>query len=360
VGHHEGNPEVYVLDVASGDLTNVSNSLLDDYDPLWSPDGHYLAFRRRDSYGHIHAVVRDLTADTEVELPITISSYAPMPWSPDSQHLFLTGNSDGMWCVIVYGVYSATSQNLACRDTYYATTLSPDTRWMLVEWYETEVELVDLESGRSRALNEVGYIDAEWAPDSHTFAYRNEDRSAICIYDVSVHRSKCLILPKTDGRSSIIGWSPTGQLAWAEEGFPAKFYVMEPNTDTFREIATIDKIPPAQVVYPYSRVWSPRGHFIGFTTYAGAYALDTVTGTLHNPVYGRGYIQHLQWSPDGQYMSASLSTGEVAVAHLSTGEVSLLENLIAWRHIDWAPDGTRFVGVCGDYLATNLCLVELP
>jgi hypothetical protein len=111
---------------------------------------------------------------------------------------------------------------------------------------------------------------------------------------------------------------------------------------------------------PLAWAWSPQGQFIGFKSIYGIYALDTETGTLDYPVRRLDDIEDLQWSSDGQYMSSSLSKEEVGVVHLLTGEILFIDGFISWQPISWAPDGTRFVGVCGEYGVTNLCLVELP
>ena len=44
VSHRDGNPEIYVLDIAAQTLANVTNNDAADLDPAWSPDGARLAF----------------------------------------------------------------------------------------------------------------------------------------------------------------------------------------------------------------------------------------------------------------------------------------------------------------------------
>lgn len=46
-GRDFGNAEIGVLDLASGELTNVTNHPARDSEPAWSRDGHWLAFTRR-------------------------------------------------------------------------------------------------------------------------------------------------------------------------------------------------------------------------------------------------------------------------------------------------------------------------
>ena len=46
-GRDFGNAEIGVLDLASGELTNVTNHPARDSEPAWSRDGRWLAFTRR-------------------------------------------------------------------------------------------------------------------------------------------------------------------------------------------------------------------------------------------------------------------------------------------------------------------------
>jgi TolB protein len=59
-GYRDLGAEVIVLDLASGQEVNVSNSEADDRGPVWSPDGEWLAFTSdRDGDEEIYAVRAD-------------------------------------------------------------------------------------------------------------------------------------------------------------------------------------------------------------------------------------------------------------------------------------------------------------
>jgi Tol biopolymer transport system component len=99
VGHHEGNPDVYVLDVSTHAVTNLSHSPFDDYNPIWSPDGQYLVFfHRQQPYAkeyilpwlaHVESGVI-----TEISAEPRFLRQDGVHWSADSQKIELTGYPD--------------------------------------------------------------------------------------------------------------------------------------------------------------------------------------------------------------------------------------------------------------------------
>ena len=92
VGHHEGNSEVYVMDMATRAMTNLSRSKYDDYNPIWSPDGHYLAyFHRQIPYSRDAFQLRVVEVATKRIYPATPDYGSIIPgyvrWTPDSKKL---------------------------------------------------------------------------------------------------------------------------------------------------------------------------------------------------------------------------------------------------------------------------------
>jgi len=50
-GPDRNNFDVYVKEIANGEMVRVTSDPAGDYHPVWSPDGRYLAFLRRQGTG---------------------------------------------------------------------------------------------------------------------------------------------------------------------------------------------------------------------------------------------------------------------------------------------------------------------
>ncbi len=90
----DGNPEIYLLDLNSLQLTRLTNNAATDTQPVWSPDGSRLAFTSdRENNQDIFLINRDasgllnLTANPAPD-------YEPA-WSPDGEWMAFTSERDG-------------------------------------------------------------------------------------------------------------------------------------------------------------------------------------------------------------------------------------------------------------------------
>lgn len=87
-----GRREVYVIDVTTGQLANLSKAPGDDYQPVWSPDGTRVVFvSARSGPGDLYLaeVPADLTRPVMDARPLTNTPYPDYEpaWSPDGTRL---------------------------------------------------------------------------------------------------------------------------------------------------------------------------------------------------------------------------------------------------------------------------------
>lgn len=92
---HDGNWEIYILDLNNGNVSRVTNGLAYDGTPVWSPDGKQIAFEshrsnkldiwRTDADG---SNLENLTADSDAY------NFSPA-WSPDGKTIVYTGWETG-------------------------------------------------------------------------------------------------------------------------------------------------------------------------------------------------------------------------------------------------------------------------
>jgi Tol biopolymer transport system component len=111
VSYRDGNSEIYLLDLRTGQLRNLTNHPGVDISPVWSPDGSQLAFESsRNGYQGISVidletgVIRDLTGHA-------YASQSPT-WSPDSRRIVFQSKRGPYWDLYMIDLQTGEIRNL--------------------------------------------------------------------------------------------------------------------------------------------------------------------------------------------------------------------------------------------------------
>jgi len=96
VGNQDGPADVYVLDLTTGDVANLTNTPEDEGDPTWSPDGSTLAFW---SLASGNQDIHTMPADGGAATPLTDdpADDADPSWSPGGATIAFSSNRSGNW-----------------------------------------------------------------------------------------------------------------------------------------------------------------------------------------------------------------------------------------------------------------------
>ncbi|HTY38405.1 MAG TPA: BamA/TamA family outer membrane protein [Bacteroidota bacterium] len=94
-----GKSDLYIFDLATRALKQLTNDIYEDRDPAWSPDGSTIVFSSdRDAdgkQGYLNLFSYDL-ATAEIEyVTIGTANYTSPAWSPDGKLLMFTSDIDG-------------------------------------------------------------------------------------------------------------------------------------------------------------------------------------------------------------------------------------------------------------------------
>jgi serine/threonine protein kinase len=86
--NRDGNPEIHVVDLASGSLARLTNNNADDWLPHWSPDGNKIAFTSNRT-GSYDLWMMNADGSGQAAL-VTTNAWDDYPrWAPDGQRLAL-------------------------------------------------------------------------------------------------------------------------------------------------------------------------------------------------------------------------------------------------------------------------------
>ncbi len=240
--NRDGNWELYILDVTSGDLQRVTDNLDFDGGASWSPDGAWLVYEGyRDDNLDIFIVRRDGS-----EGPIRLTEHAAPDfspvWSPDGRHIAFTswrgGNKD-IFMMSLDAVRDDQAVNLtktADRAEDHAV-FSPSGRYLAYHDRSAGLDLIYTQELRDATpVGEPlpigqGRFPA-WSPTGDTLAYAHTVNGRDYLLASSL--GAWAVAPQTyaaDGRLRQIDWSaitfapkPSGYLADIAGSAPPPLY----------------------------------------------------------------------------------------------------------------------------------------
>lgn len=309
VSRVDGNSDIYLLELESGDIQNLTDNEAKDDSPAWSPDGQQLAFvSDRDGFSNIYILNMDdqtLNQITYFDYPYWIYS---LIWSPDMSKIAFIGES-GLGAVYVVDI--ATGSILDLMEDWEEFGHETAAAWVMGS---QQVSLTK--------VNQNNYFDTN-------------------IYLVDIAEKNIIDFLATGGHDSNYSESPNGQYsAFITNGFehtPTQIlYITGSPAD--------DHIPLVeQLKYDvFSYVWSPdsqkmaviNGFQITDNKHIAIIDIETLTVTY---VTERAEFKSITWSPDSNQIAFILEAdGQdnlIAMSIDGTNRRVLQENvtLPAWR-----------------------------
>jgi len=303
VGHHEGNPEVYIQAVGSDNAVNVSNSPQDDFAPVWSPDGRYLLYYHRTQRVTLLPELLRLV-DVETGERHTLrerpGNYQLHHWTPDGETLYFS-SQDAVWR------YDIPTRSL---EALYEITITPGV-WQGIEqvivraerivWAvrssagETTYEIfqTDLDTGTRQSISEQALrLPIMLSPDGRYLAVHGVggSTSPLTVFDLQTQTSETFAIAGLQ----VWGWSQANQLMWSQQitDQPAALMALTPGSSPKQVLSINHAISGG--------AWSPTdADQFALTTYAGLYVVDVSGGRFSNILYGQGRLGNVVWSPDG-------------------------------------------------------------
>ncbi len=348
VSDRSGREQVWTLDLATGDTTQVTRGRgADVLSPEWSPDGDYLVVpksgRNVSGLWLIHT-----DGGSGVRMHEDEGTFMTGPaFGPDARYVWYAqrqgrhqyNNAMPIYQVMRYDRDTGVAQRMTDRvGSAIRPALSPDGRWLAYGSRsngDTGLRIRDIATGEERWLaypiqrddmESVASIDA--LPG---FTFTPDSRDVVISYGGRIWR----VAVDGSGQTEIPFQAPVELPLGPRLAF--EYDVEASRTFTARQIR--DAVP------------SPDGGRLAFTAVGDLYVMDFPGGTPERIVDLDGAGAHQpSWSPDGRRL-AFVSWDDAAGGHLwavdpDGDDLARLTPVASYfREAEWSPDGSRIVSI---------------
>lgn len=360
------NWNVFVKQIGSEALLQVTSGPQKDLQPVWSPDGRYIAFFRESGEGGSGYFIvpsiggsprRLTTAQVNFKVPVRTAD-----WSPDGRHLIVSDKRTPDETLRLYIVSLDTGEKLALTSPPPTSlgdrcpAVSPDGRWLAfvrsLYYGVTELHVMPLAGGPSRALSDQSgpihpTLDGlAWTPDSK-WIIRSDDQGLV---KIAIDGRPSELIPLGGGVDSP-ACSRRGQLLYSQVSMQSDLIrislhgdrlIGQPSTllSSTREQSSPDLSPEGKLAFTSARsglrqIWRSDGD--------GRNLLQ-LTSLVHHRT------QDPRWSPDGKSL-VFVSRTENPSIYIVSSEGGQTRRLTTVASDDespsWSSDG-KFV-----YFASN-------
>lgn len=238
----DGNSEIYMLDVSTGETLNLTRHPAEDRAPAWRPDGQALAFEsRRDGNWEIY--VLNLLDGSITRLTHNLACDGAPSWSPDGAEIAFESYRDGQFEIYALALTGEGTEPGLRRITddgrgAYGPAWSPDgSQIAFTSWRDgnKEIYLSPAAGGEVRNLTQNPADDElpTWSPDGQSVAFvswrdvdvatgnRNAEIYRLGLAGGQVERLTDNPWPDLDP-----AWDQEGQLVWSayDPGEPFETY----------------------------------------------------------------------------------------------------------------------------------------
>ena len=162
--------EIFTIAAEHGDATRVTHSYSRETDPMWSPDGKWIAYLS-DQGGHDSVWVADAEGNNAKKLTDTDNEKLSVGWMPDSKAVYFTSSDHGLYVVDAGG---GQTRKIAANDAgnILGAEVSPDGKWFAYAKQDHDLRahvfIVSAQGGEEHRLNDdllFSTLAPRWTPD---------------------------------------------------------------------------------------------------------------------------------------------------------------------------------------------------
>lgn len=207
--------EICLSDVDGGNRHQLTDNLVADYDPSWSPNGMHIAFvstSEDDAGSNIFVMQRDGT--NLIRLTLAAAEYRKPRWSPDGSTIAFARDNTGEGLYVVEIDNNQTTRLVEGLVLDFAW--SPDGESIVFYQHlasSQEILMVDIETGSILQLtnNQLRDFEPVWSPDGYHIAFSSERENGIQVYIMDIQTREVVRISDISESSSWGSWSPDGR-----------------------------------------------------------------------------------------------------------------------------------------------------
>ena len=209
------NFEIYATDPDGANQTRLTNSLLSDLQPAWSPDGTQLVFTsQRDGNVEIYAMNSDGSAQTRLTNN-SANDNTPV-WSPDGTRIAFSSNRAGSPAIYLMNADGSAVARITNDSNGDARpSWSPDGTRLVFQSArdgDDEIYIVDVDGRFQTRLTDNSEPDRDpaWSPDGTKIAFISRRDGNAEIYRMDADGSNQVRLTNNPATDEAPAWSPDG------------------------------------------------------------------------------------------------------------------------------------------------------
>jgi Tol biopolymer transport system component len=307
---HDGDFEIYLLDINRAMSTNLTHNAGEDTRPAWSPDGSQLAFySHRSGRTDLYVMNADGSGVRRVVASGGPGAYPAWSW-------------DGQWIAfasiqpVTGGIYRVHPDGTDLqRLTYSRASLvawSPDSQRIAFTSdcdNNCDIFIMNADGSNVRQLTRSGVFDVYpvWSPDSRQIAFMSNRDSNLEVYvmdadcDETAQFEGCTAyrLTHNGGFDGFPDWSPDGRWIAFSTDRDGNFEIYALPADCYR---LPDGCPPGRRLTTrdasdVGAVWSPDSSQLAFESASDAYVMDADGSHIRLVAHSIARGQALTWRP---------------------------------------------------------------